>query len=197
VKPATAALLVFAVLVPIYVSNLRVVGAADSFPTRRLPFSILLEGDVDLDEFAWEPLPDGREPYYVRFRGGHVYSASSLATPLVVTPLYVVPAWVISHYGIGYDDVRVRLVMVIMERVSAATLSALSASLLFLALSRLTTRRWALALTFTYALGTTTWAISSQALWPHALAELCLAILCVLFLAPRWWRRVSSLPWRW
>lgn len=172
-------------LVPIYLSNLRVVGAADSFPTRRLPFSILLEGNLDLDEFTWEPLPNGHEPYYLRFRGAHVYSASPLATPLVITPLYVIPAWVISHYGISYDDVRARVIMVIMARFSAATMSALSAVILFLVLCRLTTRRWAIALALTYALGTTTWAISSQALWPHALAQLCLAVLCSLFLVPR------------
>jgi hypothetical protein len=63
-------------------------------------------------------------------------------------------------------------------------LTALSASLLFLVLRRLTTWRWALVLAVVYALGTSTWSISSQALWAHGLSELCLVILCAIFLAP-------------
>ena len=81
-----------------------------------------------------------------------------------------------------------------MERVSAALLTALSASLLFVVLRRLTTRRWALALTLVYALGTSTWSISSQALWPHALSELCLVILTR---DPADAGAVAGRAWRW
>jgi hypothetical protein len=76
------------------------------------------------------------------------------------------------------------VVIVAMERLSAAVLTALSASLLYLALRRLTTVRWALALTLLYAFGTTTWVISSQALWAHGLSELALVILCLVLLDP-------------
>lgn len=183
-RTGRGALLLFVALLVIYVANFRLLGAADSFATRVLPFSVLREGNLTLDEFSWVRLADGNVPYYLRLAGGHIYSGSTIATPLVVTPLYVLPAWWLAANGIGYDDVRARVLIVVMERIAAAALTALSASLLFVVLRRLTTWRWALALTLVYGLGTGTWSISSQALWTHALSELCLVILCALLLPP-------------
>jgi len=186
-RAATLALLLFGGLLAVYTLNFRLLGAGDSFPTRVLPFSVLREGNVDLDEFHWERGPDGRLPYYVHQSINdphHIYSVSTIASALVVTPLYVLPAWWLAANGVGYDDVRARVIIVAMERFSAASLTALSASLLCVVLLRLTTWRWALVLTVIYALGTSTWSIASQALWAHGLAELCVVILCAIFLAP-------------
>ena len=63
-------------------------------------------------------------------------------------------------------------------------MAAGSAALLFLLLDRLTSRRIALVLTGAYALGTSVWSISSQALWQHTAGGLFL-VLAVLFLQ-RW-----------
>jgi hypothetical protein len=178
------AVLILCVLLPIYIVNFRLTGAGDSLPTRVLPFSILREGNLDLDEFTWSPRLDGRLPYYVCRSGEHIYSVSTIGTALVVTPLYVLPAWWLAANGVGYDDVRARVVIVVMERIAAALLTVLSAAVLFMVLRRLTTHRWALALTFIYALGTSTWSISSQALWPHALSELGLVVLTAILLSP-------------
>src|SRR5215813_9143839 len=185
-EPSTrrVALILCAALLAIYVANFRVLGSADSIPTRLIPFSVLREGNVDLNEFTWQRARNGRLPYYLHQPGPHIYSVSTIATGLVVTPLYILPAWWLSAHGIGYDDVRARILIVAMERFSAALLTALSATLLFVVLRRLTSWRWALALTLIYALGTSTWSISSQALWAHALSELCLVILCAILLAP-------------
>ena len=181
---ARAAVLIFLGLLAVYCSNLRVLGPGDSLPTRVLPFSILREGNLDLNEFSWERTRSGRLPYYLRGTGKHLYSMSTIATPLVVTPLYVVPAWLLAHYAIPYDDVRARVLIVVMERLSAAILTALSAVLVLLTLDRLASRNWAIALTLVYGLGTSAWSISSQALWPHALAALALSVLCWVFLTP-------------
>ena len=184
-RTGRVALLLFVALLAIYVGNFRLRGAGDSLPTRLLPFSILREGNLDLDEFTWELTPTGHLPYYVhRAPNLHLYSVSTIATAVVITPLYVVPAWALAAAGMSYDDVRARVIIVAMERLSAATLSALSASLLFLVLCRLTTWRWALGLTLVYALGTSTWSISSQALWAHGLSELALVVLSAVLLAP-------------
>lgn len=174
----------FLVLFAIYAVNFRLRGAGDSIPTRRLPFSILREGNLDLDEFAWEREADGRPPYYVHDHVGHVYSVSTLGTAIAVTPLYVLPAWWLARHAVPYDDVRARVLEVVMERVAAATLTALSAVFVFLALRRLTTWRWAVALTLLYGIGTSAWSISSQALWAHALAQLTLAVVCLILIAP-------------
>jgi hypothetical protein len=176
--------LIFLGLLAVYCSNLRVLASGDSLPTRVLPFSILREGNLDLNEFTWERTRSGRLPYYLHGTGKHLYSVSTIATPLVVTPLYIVPAWLLAHYRIPYNDVRARVLIVVMERLSAAILTALSALLVFLTLDRLVSRNWAIALTLVYGLGTSAWSISSQALWPHALAALSLSVLCWVFLTP-------------
>src|SRR5690606_17175253 len=96
-RTAWVALALFVVLGTIYTCNFRLGGAGDSIPTRLLPFSVLREGDLDLDEFTFERGPSGRLPYYVHPRDGHLWSVSTIATALVVTPLYVVPAaWLAS-----------------------------------------------------------------------------------------------------
>lgn len=182
---ARAGLLIFVVLLAVYCSNLRVLTSGDSLPTRVLPFSILREGNLDLNEFTWERMRSGYLPYYLRGTGAHLYSMSPVATPIAVTPLYVVPAWLLAHYGVSYDDVRARVLIVVMERLSAAILTALSALLVFLTLDRIVSRQWAIALALIYGLGTSAWSISSQALWPHALAALALAVLSWVFSAPR------------
>src|SRR5215468_9821429 len=174
----------FCALMAIYVVNFRLLGAGDSLPTRLLPFSVLREGNLNLDEFTWDRRSDGHLPYYVHQMGPHIYSVSTIATGLVVTPLYILPAWWLAARGIDYDDVRARVVVVAMERISAAFLTALSVCVLYVVLRRLTGWRGALALTLLYALGTSTWSIASQALWAHALSELCLVILCAIFLLP-------------
>ena len=179
------AVLLFATLASIYILNFRVMSAGDSIPTRLLPFSLLRERNVNLDEFSWERDQAGHLPYYLNQPESHIYSVSTIATPLVVAPLYALPAWWLALRDISYDDVRARVVVVVMERISAAFLAALSASVLFAVLCRLTTWRWALALAALYGLGTSTWSISSQALWAHGLTELCLVLLSAILFMPK------------
>ncbi|MGD9764227.1 MAG: hypothetical protein AB7V27_10975 [Candidatus Binatia bacterium] len=184
-RAAAASLLLFALTFAIYAANFRLRGTGDSLPTRVLPFSLLREGDLDLDEFSWDRTRRNRLPYYLHVRDGHIYSVSPIATSIVVTPFYIPAAWWMAARGISYDDVRARVVIVVMERLAAAALTALSASLLFGVLRRLTQWHWAVLLTLIYALGTSTWALSSQALWPHALAELMLVLLSRFLIEPR------------
>jgi hypothetical protein len=184
-KPAVAtAAVLFCVLFAVFLLNFRLVSSGDNIPTRLLPFSLVRERNVDLDEFGWLRWPaGGRLPYYVHERHGHLYSGTTIVTALVVAPLYIVPDRILRQWNIGYDDVRARLMIVVMERLSAAALVALSAALLYLLLNRLAPPGWALVLTLTYALGTNTWVVSSQGLWSHTLSELALVILSSVLLA--------------
>jgi hypothetical protein len=187
-------LLLFLSLLVLYSANLRVLGAGDSIPTRLLPFSIVREGNLDLNEFTWELTKKGRLPYYVHRAGDRIYSVSTIGTPLVLAPLYVLPAWLLSARGISYDDVRARLLIVVMERLSAAIMTALSAVLVFVTARRLAPWSWALGISVIYGTGTSAWSISSQALWPHALSALCLAGLCACFVGrrPQTWGSVLA-----
>ncbi len=167
----------------VYVGNLRPATTWDSLPTRLLPFSLLRQGNLDLDEFAWLRQP--AVPYFLKqSRGGHWMSKYPVATPVLITPLYLpAVAWLRAHH---VDDQRVafRLVAAVMDRVGAAAITAASVALLFLALCAITSPGWAAAVAVGYAFATSTWVISSQTLWQHASAELSLAGLSLCLLQP-------------
>ena len=77
-----------------------------------------------------------------------------------------------------------------LEKVSAATIVALSAMLLYMAAARVTAEWMAMMLTLVYAFGTSSLSVSSQALWQHGPAQLALAaaIYCLIRARddPRW-----------
>lgn len=167
----------------LYLTNLRWSGGWDSLPARYLPFSILREGNFDLDEFDW--LYAAERPYFLRpTPDGRWASTFPVATPLVVTPLYVPAVRWLAARGIDDGDARFRLVAMMMERLGAAVTTAVSVSLVLLALCTLTSLHTAAAIALVYGVGTSTWAISSQALWQHGLAELALAGLSLSLLRP-------------
>jgi hypothetical protein len=72
----------------------------------------------------------------------------------------------------------------VMEKLTASLLAAASVALLYLLLRRRASPRLALLLTLAFAFGTTTWAISSQALWQHGLGELLLVGALLLVTGP-------------
>jgi len=168
----------------VYVSNPRKPLSADSVPARLLPFSILRERNLDLDEFAWLRRLDP-QPYFLRqAANGHWRSRYPVTVPVAVTPLYLPVTWWLQHHHIDDDDVRFRLAAVFMERIVAALITAASASLVFLAAATMTPRHRAAAVALLYAFGTSTWAIGSQALWQHGPAELALAGLSLFLILP-------------
>src|SRR6185369_6342247 len=136
------------------------------------------------DEFVSFLGEEGEGPNYVRERAGHYYAGNTVVTPLLIAPLYVLPDRWLAANGIPYDDVRAQLVVVVMERIAAASLTALSASCLWLVLAGMTTARRALAITLIYALGSSTWVIASQGLWTHTLSELALVVVSAVLLRP-------------
>lgn len=168
----------------VYVTNLRAPALWDTIPARLLPFSVLREGNLDLDEFTWlqslEP-----PPYFLRHTsGGHWVSKYPVLTPLLVTPLALPAVWWTQHQQIDDDDVRFRLAAIITERIAAACIAAASVAVVFLALTWLASRRTSLIMALVYAFGTNTFVTSSQALWQHGLSELSLAGLSFFLLAP-------------
>jgi len=168
----------------LYLTSLRAGPSWDTIPSRLLPFSILREGDFDLDEFGWLRSLDP-EPYFLRRTpGNHWVSAYPIATPLLGVPAALPALWWLRAHGVSDDDIRFRIVTIVTERVTAALIAAASAAVLFLALRRLCSVRTALVMTLVYAFGTNTWATSSQAMWQHGLAELSLASLSFFLLGP-------------
>jgi hypothetical protein len=164
----------------VYNANLRSISAGDTYPARYLPFGIWRHGSVLLDPI-WSVTAQGRpNPYWiVKGRGGHSISLYPVVLPVLVAPLYL-PAVVYLHVR-GWTEQHLDRAARLMEKLIASLLAASSAALLYLLLRRRAAPRDALLLALAFAFGTTTWVISSQALWQHGLAEL-LAVGALLLL---------------
>jgi hypothetical protein len=173
----------------IYNSNLRTIRWDDSFPARLLPFSLLLDHSLYLDQWI-EPLlakSPGKDFYYVVKSHGHWMSMYPIITPVVVTPLYVLPAWWLSRQSPPLYPYSFHFAVIVntMEKLSASLIAAMSGAVLFLAFRKIASRKVSLVVALIYGLASNTWAISSQALWRHGLTELSFAfLLWALFRVP-------------
>ncbi len=163
----------------VHMANFRELGLADTYPATLLPGSLLRGQGFTFDGFQAlfdEPAPGG----FVTLRRqlewtnvivplhGHLRSSYPIGAALLALPVYALPvAFGMLHH---FDDYRIA------GKVAAAIMVALSAGFVFLTLLRFTERRVALALTATYAFGTTTWVVASQALWQHGPALFCLSL---------------------
>jgi hypothetical protein len=165
----------------VYNANRRAISAGDAYPARYLPFAIWQHHTLALDPIA-PVVAQGRGEtafWMIRVSSGRTLSFYPVVLPVLIAPLYL-PAVGSLHLR-GWTDRRLDHTAKVMEKLSASLIAALSAALLYLLVRRRATVQVALLLTAAYAFGTTTWMISSQALWQHGLAQL-LVIGVLLFL---------------
>lgn len=174
--------LILAVTVAVYFSTGPAFLNGDAVPARYLPFSVLLEGDYDLDEFTFlydeqalraYPSPEGH-PYFMMRRNGHYVSRYSPVSGTLAVPIYALPVLA----GVPPTSPHIW----ILERSASAALIGLSAVFLFLALCERTDRRLAAVLAGLYAFGTGSFSVTSQILWEQTSTQFLLAgaLLCVL-----------------
>lgn len=177
----------------VFNANLRSIGAGDTNPARYLPFGILRDGSLTLDRL----LPNvaqgyGPAAYWMfRGRGGHSVSLYPVTLPVLATPLYV-PAAAYLHLR-GTTVQRLERVARVMEKGTASVVAAATTGLVYLLLRRRAGRRLAVALAVVFALGTTTWVVSSQAMWQHGLGQLLAAAGLLLVTGERGAGRSLSL----
>jgi hypothetical protein len=168
----------------VYNANGRAISAGDTYPARYLPFAIWQHHTVLLDPIA--PITaQGRGEaafWMVAAPSGHTISLYPVVLPVLIAPLYL-PA-VLDLRLRGGTDAELDRAARIMEKLSASLLAALSAALLYRLLRRRAAEPVALLLTVAYAFGTTTWVISSQALWQHGMAELLVIGALLLLTGP-------------
>jgi hypothetical protein len=170
----------------IYNANLRAIAASDTFAARYLPFSIWRHHTLVLDPIV-TAVAQGRNisdtaRWIRQGRGDHFVSAYPIVVPVIVAPLYL-PA--IAYLDrTGWDALRVDKIARIMEKLCASLLAAVSVMLVYLLLRRRADPTTVSLLTLVFAFGTTTWVISSQALWMHGLGELAIAATLLLLTGP-------------
>jgi hypothetical protein len=172
--------IVFAVTLIVFLANGHTISGGDSVPAKNLPLSILEHGNFYLDHLV-KP-GEKKIPYYLCESRGHYVSDYPVGAALMALPFYA-PSIVC---GVNPNS----RIFSELEKVSAATIVALSAMLLYMAAARVTANWMALLLTLIYAFGTTSLSVSSQALWQHGPAQLALAaaIYCLVRARddPRW-----------
>ncbi|MCP4674540.1 MAG: glycosyltransferase family 39 protein [Deltaproteobacteria bacterium] len=167
--------------------------SGDTIPSRYLPFSIILEGNFDLDEFPHlfdnaakmtYPTQDGI-PYYLRRTEDHYYSAYTIGPAILALPVYLVPVLA----GMDPESKANET----LARFTAVLTTACSAIFLFLALQLLVSTRWACAFLLVYAFGTVSLSISSQMMWQHGPSQLFLSLFLYLMVLGK--QRYKYIPW--
>ncbi|MCI0617103.1 glycosyltransferase family 39 protein [bacterium] len=173
-------LFVVCVVLILYFGNYRTLGSSDTIPARYLPLSILREGNFDLDEFS--NLHSRASSSGMVYRRNHFISSYPVGAALLASPFYLPSA-------IGPMQGNSRFVADL-DKMAAAFLVILSVIVLYFAILQLTTHGMALLITAVYALATSSFSVSSQALWQHGPAQLCLtaALYCLVrgSKEPRW-----------
>ena len=183
-RAARRYILLFAVLTIIYHSNLRPVASGDSLPAALIPFSLWLDGSIALNRFG--PWMDRQVPYgrdvLIETRGNW-YSRYPVAGPALAAPLYLPVALVprVRRAPPGSLIAAARVT----EKFAAAAIAALSALGMLALLLRIAPAGWAWGLTWLFALGTSAWSTSSQALWQHTFGQAAI-VACLYFLERRW-----------
>ena len=172
--------LLLLLLFVIYNSNFRSTRSEDTLPARYLPFSLLLDHNIYLDQWI-QPRIRGPEdqPYFVHKPHDHWISSYPIILPVLITPLYVLPAWWLSRQSppLYPHSFIFNVIVNTMEKLSASLIAALSGAVLFLALRKVASRNVSLGVALIYGLASNTWAISSQALWRQGLTELSFTFL--------------------
>jgi hypothetical protein len=139
-----------------------------------MAISLLRQGNLDLDEYADRYMKYDREIGLTRTKG-HWVSRWPPGTALFCVPFFALPV----ALGIEVPSVAVD----VLAKLTASTLTAASAVLVFLCLRRFASRRGATWMTIAYALGTAAFHISAQDTWAHGPTQFCLA--AVLYVALR------------
>ncbi|MDD1694877.1 MAG: glycosyltransferase family 39 protein [Methanoregula sp.] len=150
--------------------------SGDTAPASLLPYAILNNHNLYLDfATSYTTAPDFA--YAFRLIEGHYVSLFPVVTPVLVTPVYALSTAL--SYFISFPEYGGNLLF-FMSKSAASFLAALAGVLVYLSGKELFSREIALFTTLIFAFATTTWSISSQALWQQGTVELLLAALIYL-----------------
>lgn len=154
----------FFFLLAIYLANGKTHAEVDTWGARYLPMSILREGDFDLDEFSFAQPQDTDifEPV-----NGHLVSRYPVGAALLAIPFFIPSA-------LGSVPLNSPFLMEL-EKLSASVILVLSGIILYFLFRSLTTHWISFLLLVVYALGTSSFSVTSQALWQHTAGQLGLA----------------------
>jgi len=149
----------------------------DTIPATYLPLSILQYHNLYFDQFGRMAIHEGSNYAYLLI-DNHYYSLFPIVTPILVTPIYAVSVLLFNGLSVPFTA----LTIILIAKTSAVIITALSGVVLYQVIRELVSQRIAIISTFLYAFATSTWSISSQALWQQGMGELILILmlLCIV-----------------
>ncbi|OPX63169.1 MULTISPECIES: glycosyltransferase family 39 protein [unclassified Methanoregula] len=170
-------LLLFVLVYIVYNTVSRMTMSGDTNPAAFLPLSLILHQTVFFDEFVGAGLGPN-VAYAFPLVNGHYVSLFPIVTPILITPVYFVSYVLFTLLNIPFDSMSI----MILAKTCAAIIAALSVVFVYLAGKELFSRKIALVTALIYAFATSTWSVSSQALWQHGTVELLLIAMIWLII---------------
>jgi hypothetical protein len=168
-------LILFILIYIAYNTVSRMTMSGDTNPAAFLPLALILYQTVFFDAFIGAGLGPN-VAYAFPLVNGHYVSLFPIVTPVLITPVYFVSYLLYTVFQIPFDVTSV----MILAKTSATIIAALSCVFVYLAGKELFSRKIALITALVYAFATSTWSVSSQALWQHGTVELLLILMIYL-----------------
>jgi hypothetical protein len=168
-------LLLFILVYIIYNTVSRMTMSGDTNPAAFLPLALILHQTVWFDAFIGAGLGPS-VAYAFPLVNGHYVSLFPIVTPILITPVYFVSYLLYTVFSLPFDTTSI----MILAKTSATIIAALSCVFVYLAGKELFSQKTALLTALVYAFATSTWSVSSQALWQHGTVELLLILMIYL-----------------
>jgi hypothetical protein len=182
-KNALEWIVVFFVCLCVYVVSTNRTHSGDTVPNTLFGFNVLENHRIDFDNFRASYLDTPSSYWFIESASGHLSSGYPLGTSIVAFPI-TVGYWLflrMAHPEVLITNPTFEPFRIAYEQLAAACITSLSAAIFYFASRIRFNRTTSLTTTFIYAFATSCWAISSQALWQHGAANLCILIatLCI------------------
>jgi 4-amino-4-deoxy-L-arabinose transferase-like glycosyltransferase len=168
-------LILFVLIYIVYNTVSRMTMSGDTNPAAFLPLALILHQTVYFDAFVGAGLGPN-VAYAFPLVNGHYVSLFPIVTPLLITPVYFVSYLLYTVFQIPFDVTSI----MVLAKTSATIVAALSCVFVYLAAKELFSQKIALLTALVYAFATSTWSVSSQALWQHGTVELLLILMIYL-----------------
>jgi hypothetical protein len=168
-------LILFLLVYLVYNTVSRMTMSGDTNPAAFLPLALILHQTVFFDAFVGAGLGPN-VAYAFPLVNGHYVSLFPIVTPVLITPVYFVSSLLYTAFSVPFDTTGI----MVLAKTSSSIIAALSCVFVYLTGKELFPRKIALATALVYAFATSTWSVSSQALWQHGTVELLLILMIYL-----------------